>query len=810
MTTDKSRADALTDLLPCPFCGREAEAEKIEDACYGVGCQSCDFQLMSGNVGIGWFASEAEAISAWNRRVDASPVQQRAAAPIDERAIAGRAQSAGVSEIILSTIVRTARKGKSYVEGYGKAHQFLKDAGLLVDGSAAPRAAHAPAHEQSATEAVSYAGTCFCYGASAAHGVSCQYVNGAPKCRQQPAAAPGMSAALEAIREYGRANEDMWLVDKCNAALEAQPAAAPVDKRCVGWAILNGVCVVDFSRDRAEADRTACEMQRSHDLSGSLASFHVEPVFIRTDAAPAAAPIENAELASMTRMFHAACHDLGLINEALGLDPDDGGAAPILDAIAELKRERDQWVDANYAAAATAPAPADERAAFYVHKNAVREITEHGFEFTQTQIWSRRRSDNYVPVYLNASGAAPAIPMTLTDERIDALWCRRFNGVEDRAMNNAEIRNFARMVEREARAASASETGAEGTDLERALSETIDERDRAEEEGTRLAEAVGEFLGVDVGEWSSANNPILTAIHELQLRADLPAMAAEAVSIPEPDDDMLRLCGWGNWRPEGYVDLGTAERRYQLISGYVLSKLDAPQHPAQADARLSVDQWITSYVDSSIDSSQNGIASVSREFLVRLRALLAAHPGQPESIDMLLFCPKCGVQHVDAPETEPGRLISSGPNAGRAVAPKTTWSNPPHRSHLCAKCGCIWRPADVPTNGVAAIETRGKADTWNGQPEPRTDVTADDVSRLMRFVGLVLKDHRNGGYPGDVDGGEIQGYAEQCGLIEERQVTEPCSETCSCTDFGQFPTMCYFNTDLGKVAIAAARTGSQS
>ena len=78
---------------------------------------------------------------------------------------------------------------------------------------------------------------------------------------------------------------------------------------------------------------------------------------------PAAAPIENAELASMTRMFHAACHDLGLINEALGLDPEDGGAAPILDAIAELKRERDQWVDANCATAAPAPSPADERAA---------------------------------------------------------------------------------------------------------------------------------------------------------------------------------------------------------------------------------------------------------------------------------------------------------------------------------------------------------------------------------------------------------------------------------------------------------------
>ncbi|MDR8873591.1 hypothetical protein [Burkholderia multivorans] len=46
-----------------------------------------------------------------------------------------------------------------------------------------------------------------------------------------------------------------------------------------------------------------------------------------------------AELESMTRMFHAACYDLGLINEALGLDPDDGGAEPILDAIAELRAQ---------------------------------------------------------------------------------------------------------------------------------------------------------------------------------------------------------------------------------------------------------------------------------------------------------------------------------------------------------------------------------------------------------------------------------------------------------------------------------------
>jgi hypothetical protein len=47
--------------------------------------------------------------------------------------------------------------------------------------------------------------------------------------------------------------------------------------------------------------------------------------------------LAEAELASMTRMFQAACADIGLINEALGLDYDDGGAEPILWAIEELK-----------------------------------------------------------------------------------------------------------------------------------------------------------------------------------------------------------------------------------------------------------------------------------------------------------------------------------------------------------------------------------------------------------------------------------------------------------------------------------------
>lgn len=67
-------------------------------------------------------------------------------------------------------------------------------------------------------------------------------------------------------------------------------------------------------------------------------------------------------------------------------------------------------------------------------------------------------------------------------------------------------------------------------------------------------------------------------------------------------------------------------------------------------------------------------------------------------IDVILFCPVCGTRHIDKPEPERG------------------WDNPPHRSHLCDHCGCIWRPADVPTNGAASVGTRGIRDTW-----PRLD-----------------------------------------------------------------------------------------
>jgi hypothetical protein len=62
----------MADLQSCPFCGESGETEFIEDACWGVGCPDCDYQLMCGPVGIGWWPSEKEAIAVWNRRIYAT------------------------------------------------------------------------------------------------------------------------------------------------------------------------------------------------------------------------------------------------------------------------------------------------------------------------------------------------------------------------------------------------------------------------------------------------------------------------------------------------------------------------------------------------------------------------------------------------------------------------------------------------------------------------------------------------------------------------------------------------------------------
>ena len=105
------------------------------------------------------------------------------------------------------------------------------------------------------------------------------------------------------------------------------------------------------------------------------------------------------------------------------------------------------------------------------------------------------------------------------------------------------------------------------------------------------------------------------------------------------------------------------------------------------------------------------------------RAEYRQHAVSIEPIDVMLFCPKCGELHVDRATPEVcetcghmehmhdltvSSLCCSQP-ACECLAFKA-WLNPPHKSHRCGNCNFVWRPADVPTNGVAHAKTKGEND----------------------------------------------------------------------------------------------------
>ena len=129
-------------------------------------------------------------------------------------------------------------------------------------------------------------------------------------------------------------------------------------------------------------------------------------------------------------------------------------------------------------------------------------------------------------------------------------------------------------------------------------------------------------------------------------------------------------------------------------------------------------------------------------------------------IPMILHCPRCGLQHVDAPEPEKG------------------WDNPPHKSHMCHGCGCIWRPADAATAGVEHIETIGLDDNWAtgrwtlrdralaafrkcmsawacGEPPHRVE----EMIRAVGQLGYALDPNRYNGYPRPPEQSEARGGA---------------------------------------------------
>jgi hypothetical protein len=101
------------------------------------------------------------------------------------------------------------------------------------------------------------------------------------------------------------------------------------------------------------------------------------------------------------------------------------------------------------------------------------------------------------------------------------------------------------------------------------------------------------------------------------------------------------------------------------------------------------------YADNLVDLAKDALPCA-----LSIRAARQVPAADSPPIDMILHCPACHLQHIDAPDER-----------------TPDWKNAPHRSHLCHGCGHIWRPADVPTNGVQAIATKGKADSPAAVPQ---------------------------------------------------------------------------------------------
>lgn len=208
----------------------------------------------------------------------------------------------------------------------------------------------------------------------------------------------------------------------------------------------------------------------------------------------------------------------------------------------------------------------------------------------------------------------------------------------------------------------------------------------------------------------------------------------ELLPLPERDtakpaqrEEGCATCGLGP-PPDGF---GCAWCGRQAAS----TPAPAQQEPLLVLAKSLLEDWADSFVDCIEGGEADEGVAATRSAIARIEAALAAQHQEPPQqeqapIDMVLHCPACGMQHIDGPsEARQPRWQDAAGNWHCAEI--QVWTNPPHRSHLCHGCGHIWRPADVPTNGVASVKTKGKADSPARLPrKPMTPSQREAIFKL--------------------------------------------------------------------------------
>lgn len=125
-----------------------------------------------------------------------------------------------------------------------------------------------------------------------------------------------------------------------------------------------------------------------------------------------------------------------------------------------------------------------------------------------------------------------------------------------------------------------------------------------------------------------------------------------------------------------------------------------------------------------------------------------------EPIPMLLWCPSCGMRHIDEGE----------------------WATRPHALHACqvseGGCGATWRHSVVPTVGVQSlpgfenVRTAGKATRTTADPERARALARDRQRRrrealASRSVTLCHARDRRDKIPGDLISGSSSSQKEE-------------------------------------------------